>query len=137
MKKRTRSAKALPALSPLELEVMSVVWKLGDCSSAEVIAEFTPIRPLAPTTIRTVLSNLRSKGYLELVPTIERGYRFRSTVPRESVVRRSLKELLASLFEGSPQQAIAYLLEDAAVTEADLEEIRRIIESRKQQGAEP
>jgi len=137
MKKRTRSAKALPALSPLELEVMSVVWKLGDCSSAEVIAEFTPIRPLAPTTISTVLSNLRSKGYLELVPTIERGYRFRSTVPRESVVRRSLKELLASLFEGSPQQAIAYLLEDAAVTEKDLEEIRRILESRKQRGAEP
>ena len=111
-KRRSRNAKGLAPLSALEIEVMGVVWKLGECSSAEVIAEFTSIRPLAPTTIRTVLSNLRGKGYLELVPTIERGYRFRATVARESVVRRSLKELLASLFQGSPRQAIAYLIRE-------------------------
>ena len=39
--------KELPELSRLEMAVMTVVWKLGDCSSAEVIAEFSKQRPLA------------------------------------------------------------------------------------------
>ena len=78
MAKRGRGKTDLPELSRLELAVMGVVWELGDCSSAEVIAEFTKRRRLAVTTIRTVLANLRKKGYLEPIPTIERGFRLRA-----------------------------------------------------------
>src|SRR5580698_8215477 len=94
----------LPEMSRLEMAVMTVVWKLGDCSSAEVIAAFSKKRPLAPTTIRTVLANLRKKGYLEPIPTIEPGFRLRATVERASVARKTLKSLVASLFGGSPRQ---------------------------------
>jgi BlaI family penicillinase repressor len=129
--KPRRRGEKLRVLSPLELEVMGVVWELGDCGSAEVIDAMAKVRSLAPTTVRTVLSKLREKGYVELIPTIERGYRFRAAVPRESVARRSLKDLLASLFQGSPREAIAYLLDDADMSDADFEEIRRMIESRR------
>lgn len=129
--KPRRRGEKLRVLSPLELEVMGVVWELGDCGSAEVIDAMAKVRSLAPTTVRTVLSKLREKGYVELIPTIERGYRFRAAVPRESVARRSLKDLLASLFRGSPREAIAYLLDDADMSDADFEEIRRMIESRR------
>lgn len=127
--KRTR-----PAMSSLEMDVMDVVWELGDCTSAQVIDAFSRKRPLAPTTIRTVLTNLRNKGYIKPIPTIGRGFMFRPTVPRESVARRSLKELLTSLFRNSPRQAIAYLLDDANVTEDELDEIRRMIDERKRKG---
>lgn len=123
-----------PALSSLELDVMDVVWELGDCTSAQVIDTFTKKRPLAPTTIRTVLTNLRNKGYIKPIPTIGRGFMFRPTVQRESVARRSLRELLTSLFGNSPRQAIAYLLDDANVTEDELDEIRRMIDERKRKG---
>ena len=130
-RKPAKRGEKLRTLSPLELEVMGVVWQLGDCSSAEVIDAMGKVRPLAPTTIRTVLAKLRQKGYVELIPTIERGYRFRAAVLRESVARRSLKDLLASLFRGSPREAIAYLLDDADVSDSEFEEIRRMIESRQ------
>ncbi len=61
---------------------MDIVWLLGECTSAEVTAEFQKRRRLAPTTIRTVLANLRKKHYLEQVPTIERGFRLKATVSR-------------------------------------------------------
>lgn len=114
----------------MELEIMDVVWNLGDCSSAEVIAAHTKRRPLAATTIRTVLANLRKKGYLEPIPTIERGFRLRAVVNRDSVARRTLKGLVGTLFGGSPRQAIAYLLKDEDIDEADLAEIRRMIDSK-------
>jgi len=130
-RKPAKRGEKLRTLSPLELDVMGVVWQLGDCSSAEVIEAMGKVRSLAPTTVRTVLTKLREKGYLELIPTVERSYRFRAAVLRESVARRSLKDLLASLFQGSPRQAVAYLLDEADMSDADFEEIRRMIESRR------
>ena len=112
---------------------MSVVWDLGDCTSAQVIAEFTKKRALAATTIRTVLAKLREKGYVKPIPSLERGYLLRSTVPRESVARRSMKELLAPLFRGSPKQAIAHLLDGHDISDEELEELSDMIARRKQQ----
>jgi len=40
--------------------------------------------------------------------------------------------LLSSLFRGSPEQAITYLLDEADISDSDLDEIRRMIDSRKQ-----
>jgi BlaI family penicillinase repressor len=129
---RRRTRLTRPPLSPLELEVMNVVWQLGDCTSAQVTSAFAKKRPLAPTTIRTVLANLRNKHYIKPIPAIGRGFTFRPTVPRESVARRSLRELLGSLFAGSPHQAIAYMLEDTDISESELDEIRRMIEVNRQ-----
>ena len=127
----SKNSNKLPALSPRELEVMDVVWQLGECTSAQVIEAFVERRRLAPTTIRTVLTKLRHKGYVKPIPTIERGFKLRPIVPREAVARRSVKELLQSLFADSPQQAVAYLIEDADISGAELEELSRLIEARK------
>jgi len=132
--KRARAA-ALTPLSALELEVMGIVWDLGECTSAEVTAAFLQRRTLAPTTIRTVLSKLRSKGYVEPIPSIGRGFLLRPTLEREAVARRSLRELLTSLFKDSPRQAIAYLLDEASITDSDLEEIRRMVNSKRKGGS--
>jgi BlaI family transcriptional regulator, penicillinase repressor len=130
MAKRGRGKSELPELSRLEMTVMGVVWELGDCSSAEVIAEFTKRRRLAVTTIRTVLANLRKKGYLEPIPTIERGFRLRARVSRDAVAGRTLRGLVGSLFGGSPRQAIAYLLKNERLDEAELKEIRRLLDQK-------
>jgi predicted transcriptional regulator len=127
-KKRKESR---PGLSSLELAVMDVVWELGDCTSAQVTDEFRKRRPLAPTTIRTVLTNLRNKGYIEPLPTTGRVLLLRPAVPRVSVARRSLRKLLASLFRGQPKQAIAFLLDDSDMDDRDLDEIRRMIDSHQ------
>jgi predicted transcriptional regulator len=120
-----------PELSRLETEIMDVIWGLGECSSAQVIAAYSRRRKLAPTTIRTVLSNLRKKQYLEPVPTIERGFRLRATVNRDAVARKSLKSLVTRLFGGSPRQAIAYLLKAEEIDESDLDDIRRLLDEKR------
>jgi len=127
--------KEMTELSRLEQDVMNVVWDLGECSSAEVIEAYTKKRALAKTTIRTVMSNLRKKGYVEPIPTVERGFRFRPCVSRETVAKRSLKNLVSDLFSGSPRQAIAHLLKHEQIDEDDLEEIRHMIDERKRGGA--
>ena len=122
------AAHQTPELSPLELEVMKVIWELGECTSADVINQFTKKRKLANTTIRTVLANIRKKGYLEVVPSVEPRVRFRPRVSKRSVARRNVRRLLSNMFGDSPREAIEFLLEEEDIDRAELEEIRRLLE---------
>jgi predicted transcriptional regulator len=127
--RRGREPKA--ELSRLETEVMDVVWELGECSSAEVVAKFRERRRLAPTTLRTVLSKLREKGYVEPVATIAPALRLRPAVARETVIGRTLDRLLGSLFGRTPRHAIVHLLKAEPIDEAELDEIRALIDARR------
>ncbi len=124
----------LAALSRLEVVVMNEVWRLGECGSAQVVEAVQARRKLAPTTIRTVLANLREKGYVLPVPSLDRGFRWKPKVSREAVARRGVKELLATLFDGSPRQAIAYLLDEEPLSDADRTAIRTLLAQRNKDG---
>lgn len=129
-----RKRDELPALSRLEQRIMGIVWNLGECGSNDVIAEHNKNEVLAETTIRTVLANLRKKGYLELVPTIERQHRFRPTISRERVGRRTLRDLVSGFFGGSPRQVFSYLIKEEQISDEDLEAIRKLIDERQGKG---
>ena len=132
-KKQNRGRPRATELSALEQDVMKVCWRLEQFTSAEVIEEFCKTRRLADTTIRTVLSKLRDKGYVELIPTTDRRYRMRPAVDRESVAERLLNQLVSGLFGDSPQEAILYLLKDESLRAENLDEIRARIEARRKE----
>ena len=128
-----RSPKKLPPLSSLEMEVMVFVWELGEATSAEIIDAVTRKRPLAPTTIRTVLANIEEKGYVERVPTTERALRYKASFPREAVATQTLRQLVGRLFGGSSKMAIAQLLADEQLDAAELEEIQKMVSRRRKE----
>jgi len=128
------AAKQSPELSPLELEVMNVIWELGECTSADVINDFTKKRKLANTTIRTVLANIRKKGYLQVVPSVEPRVRFRPRVSKRTVARRNVRQLLRNMFGDSPREAIEFLLEEEDIDRAELDEIRRLLDEHSTGG---
>jgi BlaI family penicillinase repressor len=125
-----------PDLTGLELEVMQVVWERGKANAAEVGKAFLGRRELAPTTIHTVLANLRKKGYLDLVPTTERALRYAPRVAREQVGGRRLRSLLHEFFGNSPRRLMAHLMQEGSFDEAELEEIRKLIQSMSRGGEE-
>ncbi|MCX7000335.1 MAG: BlaI/MecI/CopY family transcriptional regulator [Candidatus Sumerlaeota bacterium] len=62
-------------LTPLEFTLMQIVWVRGSATAAEIAEALRKSRPLADTTVHTILAKLRKKGYIEPVPTIERAIR--------------------------------------------------------------
>jgi len=120
-------------LSALELEVMNVVWDLGDTTSADIVEAVTERRPLAPTTIRTVLAKIEEKGYIERVPTTERALRYRAVLPREAVATQTLRQMVGRLFGGSSKLAIAQLLTDEKLDAGELDEIQKMVSRRRKE----
>jgi len=130
--RRKRSPEEQRELTPLEEDVMRGLWQCGECTSAEIIEVFRrEHRDLAETTIRTVLSNLREKGYVTVTRASGRHFLYRAEVSRDSVARAALRDYVKRLTDGSPSQAIAYLIEDSNISEQELEELRGLLEARR------
>ncbi len=123
-----------PELTPLELTIMQILWERGNATAAEVGQALQEKRPLANTTIHTVLANLRKKGYVEPIPTVERALRFAPSVRREQVAGRWLTGLMSDFFGGSARRLMAHLIEEEKVDEAELAEIRRLLQSSSTKG---
>src|SRR5438445_756545 len=51
-------------LTEVELELMNIVWELGGGTVADVIARLPPERPLAYTSVATMLRILEQNGVL-------------------------------------------------------------------------
>jgi predicted transcriptional regulator len=112
---------------------MNLVWELGESTSADIVDAFTRRRPLAPTTIRTVLSNIEEKGYVQRVPTTERALRYRPSFPREAVATQTMHQLVGRLFGGSSKLAIAQLLANEELDAEELDEIQKLVARRRKE----
>ena len=114
----------LPALSDAQLEVMSVVWDLGEASVADVWRVLSESRKIARNTVQTTLVRLEEKGYLRH-RTVGNAFRYSATVARENTVRTMLRSLLNGAFQGSTEGLLMALLEDSPPSEEELKRIRK------------
>lgn len=116
-------------LTPLELELMEVLWQQGEASVQQVQERLQPRRPLAYTTIQTVLNVLTRKGRARRRRE-GRAFVYRPAVSRDSAVRRAVDDLLNRLFDGSAQRLVLNLVEERRLTPEELEELRRLVEEQ-------
>ncbi|HEY9426500.1 MAG TPA: BlaI/MecI/CopY family transcriptional regulator [Gemmatimonadaceae bacterium] len=120
-------------LGDRELDVMGVLWELGSGTVTEV-RERLPAE-LAYTTVLTILRNLEAKGFLHHEAE-GKAHRYFPSVARRAARRTAVTRLIDKLFHGSPEQLIAQLVEDRALTADDLQRIRRRIDtSEPEKGA--
>ncbi|HEV7922151.1 MAG TPA: BlaI/MecI/CopY family transcriptional regulator [Thermoanaerobaculia bacterium] len=118
-------------LTPFELEIMDVVWKLGEPSVREVQEGLSEKKRPAYTTVQTILLRLEQKGAVRRTRKIGNAFLFQAAITRKSVYRRILDEVLA-LFGGSAQPVVAHLLESGKLT---LEDLKALEEAETKKGA--
>ena|SRR5581483_11520841 len=113
-------------LGDRELDVMGVLWDLGSGTVAEVRDRLPA--DLAYTTVLTILRNLEAK---ELVRHTAEGkaHRYHPRVARATARRSALARMLDKLFHGSPEQLVAQLVDDEALSADDVKRIRALLAS--------
>ncbi len=116
-------------LTPVELELMQLVWKLGEVSVADVQAALPPERALAYTSVSTVLRILEQKGVVR-GPKEGRGPLYSAVLPREAYEAQSVRHLVDTLFEGTPSALVARLVEAVPLAPEDVEQLRKLLEAK-------
>jgi BlaI family penicillinase repressor len=120
----------LPALGAQELAMMKVVWRLKDVSVREVYETLRERRPVAYTTVMTMMNTLEGKGYLKK-ELDGRAFRYRPAVPERRVVTRMVKEFVERVFDGSTAPLLAHLVTSTELSDEEREELRRLIDGAK------
>ncbi len=120
-------------LTPVELELMQIVWKHGEVSVADVQAALPPERALAYTSVSTVLRILEQKGVVHSRKQ-GRGHLYSALLPREAYEAQSVRHLVDTLFEGTPSALVARLVEAVPLAPEDVERIRKLL---KEKGGKP
>jgi len=121
-------------LGDRELDIMGVLWDLGSGTVSEV-RERLPA-DLAYTTVLTILRNLEAK---ELVTHTTEGkaHRYVPRVARRAARKSALTRMVDKLFHGSPEQLIAQLVEDDALSAEDMQRLRALLSAQSKKDGGP
>jgi predicted transcriptional regulator len=124
-KTRSRSEE-VRSLTHVELELMTIVWRLGEASVAEVIASLPRERELAYTSVSTILRILESKGVLE-ARREGRGHIYVPVLSRNAYEARAVQDVVTRVFEGAPVALVRQLVDNVELSAEDLREIRKLL----------
>jgi predicted transcriptional regulator len=126
-------ADAKAPLSRRERQIMDVIYRAGRATAAEV-RDALPDPP-SYSAVRALLRVLEEKGHLRH-DTDGPRYVYLPTVARERARRSALRQLVATFFDDSPEQAVAALLDlsGTKLTGADLDRLAARIAQAKREG---
>ena len=113
-------------LTDAELEIMHVVWELDGGTVRQVHERLNRQRPLAYTTVMTMMNILEEKGHLSRRKE-GRAYRYDPVRPKNQVISGMVDDFVGRVFEGSATPLIVSLVKDKKISQKDLEEIARMI----------
>ncbi len=124
--KGNSAGRSLPRLTRYELEIMDVVWRLGECTVHDVCAGLS--RPLAYTTIMTTLNLLESRKQVLERTKRGRSFVYRPLCSRNEISRSILTELKEVLFDNSMSSLVLNLLKDEQVSASEVAALREALE---------
>ena len=93
---------------PLELLCLRALWTLNEGNVREVQRIVAESRPLAYTTIMTVLDRLVRKGKL-VRRKVGRAFVYSPETTRDAMRQTAIRELLESFFDGSEEELLRFL----------------------------
>jgi BlaI family transcriptional regulator, penicillinase repressor len=118
---------AHPTLTPQELAIMKVVWRLQKATVRDVYEALRETRAIAYTTVMTMMNILEEKGYLKKI-RLDRAYEYRPAKPRHQVVGAMVRDFLDRVFDGAAAPLLVHLAKDSRLSKEDKDLIRRLAE---------
>jgi BlaI family transcriptional regulator, penicillinase repressor len=116
-----------PALSKAEMEVVRIVWNLGEATVRQALDAFPARRNIDFTTVQTYLRRLEAKGYLR-AKRQGRALVYRPRVRPDDVIRETVGDLVNRLFDGQTVPLLHHLILDRSIRKEDIDELREMID---------
>jgi BlaI family penicillinase repressor len=116
-------------LTPLELQIMQVLWKNGPGTTQRVQQKLSG-EPLAYTTVQTMLNILQRKGKVKR-KLLGKAYEYRPVLTREKALREAASDFLDRLFGGSVEALLMSLVKSRQLDTDTLARVQQLIEQQE------
>jgi BlaI family transcriptional regulator, penicillinase repressor len=112
-------------LTQRELDIMSVLWDLGEATVTEVRDRIDP--DLAYTSISSMIRTLELKGYVSHRRGEGKTHVYFPVIEPEKAGETALGRVLNKIYGGSPIKLLAHLVEQNRLSEKELERMRELL----------
>jgi BlaI family transcriptional regulator, penicillinase repressor len=121
-------------LSRRERQIIDILYAQGRATAAEVQTALPD--PPSHSAVRAMLRIPEEKGHF-LHERDGPRYVYVPTVARDNAKRSALRHMLRTFFDGSAEQAISALLDDAStkMSDAELDRLANMIDQARRTGA--
>jgi predicted transcriptional regulator len=113
-------------LTETELEMMKVLWKLGEGTVSDVIDNLDRGSQLAYTSVSTILRILEKKDFL-LSRKLGRSHTYTPNISKELYEARSLNHVLDNVFDGQGLSLVRQLLGSSKINPNELKKIKELL----------
>jgi len=118
-----------PTLTPQELAIMKVVWRKDEATVRDVHAALSESRPIAYTTVMTLMRILQEKGYLTKA-TDEKAHVYRPAKPSQQVIGGMVRDFLDRVFDGASDALLVHLARDNKLTAKQKRIVRQLLDEK-------
>ncbi len=126
-----RQKKREQTLTPLELEIMNVLWESGP-ANVQTVQRRVKGGELAYTTVQTMLNVLHRKGRVKR-QLQERAFLYRPVLSRQKAMAQAVGDMLDRFFGGSADSLVLNLVETRHLTRAKLAQIQKLLDRRQEE----
>ena len=119
-----------PTLTPQELAIMKIVWAHDKATVRDVYEAIREKRPIAYTTIMTMMRILEEKGYLKKT-LVDRAHVYKPAQRRQQVIGAMVRDFLDRVFDGAPDSLLVHLAKDDKLTEKQRRIVKQLIEEQE------
>lgn len=119
-----------PTVTEVEQALLEVLWEAGEASVREVTDRLSLTRPVAYTTVLTMLGVLHKK-HLVHYRQEGRAFIYRPAVTKDEVRDHAIGNLMQQLFDGSPEMLALHLLQNHGVDPDRIRALRRKVDAAK------
>jgi predicted transcriptional regulator len=124
-----------PSVGDQELEVLRFIAEHAPISTGEVARQFGEPKNLARGTIIKMMQRLHTKGYL--TRRQDTGiYEYSPSVPKQELLQTLMHDFVEKTLKGSVSPIVAYLTNSRQVSDAELEELRKLVDELREERSE-
>ena len=112
-------------LTQRELDIMSVLWDLGEATVTEVRDRIDP--DLAYTSISSMIRTLEIKGYVSHRRGAGKTHVYFPAIEPEVAGKSALGRVLDKIYGGSPIKLLAHLVNQRRLSDKELARMRDLL----------
>lgn len=119
------------SLTPLELQIMTVLWREGPSGVQQVQTSLPEGMDLAYTTVQTMLNVLHRKGRVRR-RLKGRAFTYRAVESKEAFLKEAWHDLVDRVFGGSSEELVMSLIKTRQLDPAKIAELNRRMEAEEE-----
>ena len=123
--------KEIVQISEAELEVMKILWELGNATSSQIVDSLTKTTEWKPKTIQTLITRLSSKGAIKSENTGSKAYLYSPLISEGEYKTYANNSLLQKLYNGSLNLMLTSFIKEQKLSKEDIDSLKKLLDEEE------